>query len=313
MEKVYVRDVVVDQYVDSPFLVRQLEKRKKKNGEDFLGLVLGDKTGEIRAVLWDGIQQVLDEISQGDYAQVSGSVGLFQDQPQLRLDRIRRIDPSQVEEADFVASTTQDIERMWKEILDAVALIRQPKLRELLESILGEEDFAERFRRCPAAKSYHHVFRGGLLEHTLSLVKLCAAVAAHYPLLDRDMLIVGAIIHDIGKVEELRYDRDFDYTDEGQLVGHIVMAASTLDKRMRELEFDDPLRTKVLHLIVSHHGEEQYGSPRKPMTPEAIALHYLDMLDSRMEMVRAALEADAGGGGSFTPWIRSLERYLYKS
>ncbi|HUX06892.1 MAG TPA: HD domain-containing protein [Acidobacteriota bacterium] len=312
MDKVYVRDMVVDQAIDSPFLIRQLEKHDKKNGEAFLRLVLGDKTGEIRAVMWDGVRQALEEISQGDYAQVTGTVGLYQDQPQLRVDRIRRIEPSQVDEAEFVASTAQDIERMWKELLDAVALIRQPKLRELLDSILGEKDFAESFRRCPAAKSYHHVFRGGLLEHTLSIVKLCAAVAAHYALLDRDMLIAGAVLHDIGKVEELRYDRDFDYTDEGQLVGHIVMAASSLDRRMRELQFDNSLRAKVLHLIVSHHGEEQFGSPRKPMTPEALALHYLDMLDSRMEMARAALEQEADSEGTFTSWVRSLDRRLYK-
>jgi 3'-5' exoribonuclease len=312
MDKLFVRDLVVDQQVDSPFLVRQLERRKKKNGEDFLGLVLADRTGEIRAVLWEGVQQALDEVSQGDYAQVTGVVGLFQDQPQLRLERIHRLDPARIEEADFIASTGQDIERMWKDLTERVAIIRQPKLRELLEGLLGDSEFAERFRRCPAAKSYHHVFRGGLLEHTLSLIKLCEMVAAHYTLLDRDLLVTGAVLHDIGKVEELRYDRDFDYTTEGQLVGHIVMAAASLDRRMRELEFDDNLRAKVLHLIVSHHGEEQFGSPRKPMIPEALALHYLDMLDSRLEMARAALEADAESDSPFTPWVRSLERFLFK-
>jgi 3'-5' exoribonuclease len=312
MDKVFVRDLIADQQVDSPFLVRQLERRKKKNGEDYLGLVLADRTGEIRGVLWDGVQQALEEISQGDYAHVTGVVGLFQDQPQLRVERIRRIDPSRVDEADFIASTSQDVERMWKDLTEAIALIKQPKLRELLDNLLGDAGFAERFRRCPAAKSYHHVYRGGLLEHTLSLVRLCAMAAAHYSLLDRDLLLTGAVLHDIGKVEELRYDREFDYSEEGQLVGHIVMAAADLDRRMRELDFDDNLRTKVLHLIVSHHGEEQFGSPRRPMTPEAIALHYLDMLDSRLEMVRAALEADSGSESSFTPWVRGLERFLFK-
>lgn len=312
MDKLFVRDLVDGQLVDSSFVVRQLERRQKKDGQPFLRLVLADRTGEVRAVMWDGVSQALKEVSQGDYAHVTGTVGTYQDQPQLKVDRIRRLDPSEVDEEDFISSTSQDIDLMWKALTEAVALIRQPKLRELLEEILGDGDFAERFRRCPAAKRYHHTFRGGLLEHTLSLVRLCTAVAAHYPLLDRDMLVTGAVLHDIGKVEELRFDRDYDYTDEGQLVGHLVMAAADLDARMRRLEFDDKLRAEVLHLIVSHHGEEQYGSPKKPMTPEAIALHYLDMLDSRIEMARAALEADEDRDGSFTQWVRSLERPLYK-
>jgi len=290
MDKLFVRDLVDGQLVDSSFVVRQLERRQKKDGQPFLRLVLADRTGEVRAVMWDGVSQALKEVSQGDYAHVTGSVGTYQDQPQLKVDRIRRLDPSEVDEGDFISSTSQDIDLMWKALTEAVALIKQPKLRELLEEILGDGDFAERFRRCPAAKRYHHTFRGGLLEHTLSLVRLCTAVA----------------------VEELRFDRDYDYTDEGQLVGHLVMAAADLDARMRRLDFDDKLRAEVLHLIVSHHGEEQYGSPKKPMTPEAIALHYLDMLDSRIEMARAALEADEDRDGSFTQWVRSLERPLYK-
>jgi 3'-5' exoribonuclease len=312
MEKVFVRDLMVDLDVDSPFLISRIEKRKKRNGEDFLSLVLADRTGEVRAVMWDGVQGVLSEVSQGDYVQVTGHVGEYQDQPQVRVDRLRRLDPSEVDEGEFVAVSSRQVDRMWQELLELVAAVKQPQLRSLLDEMLGDADFAERFRRCPAAKTYHHVFRGGLLEHTLSLVRLCDAVAAHYPLLDRDMLFTGAVLHDVGKVEELRYEREYDYSDEGQLVGHIVMAASALDRKMRDLGFDDALRAQVLHLVVSHHGEEQFGSPRKPMTPEAIALHYLDMLDSRIEMARKALEDDAESEGSFTSWVRSLERRLFK-
>lgn len=312
MEKLFVRDLTDGAAVDTPFLVAQLEERKKKNGDPFLSLVLADRTGEIRAVMWDDVVRTLQEVAKGDYALVTGAVSLYQDQLQLRVDRMRKLSPSQVDEADFIASSALDVEQMWKEIGDAVALVRQPQLRALLEEILGDEDIADRMKRCPAAKRYHHTFRGGLLEHTLSVLRLCQQVAAHYDFLDRDMLVAGAVLHDYGKIYELRYEREYDYTDEGQLVGHIVMASAELDARMRKLGFDDSLRAQVLHLVVSHHGEEQYGSPRRPMTPEAIALHFVDMLDSRMEMARAALEADADNEGSFTSWVRSLERPLYK-
>ncbi len=312
MEKVFVRDLVADQQIDTPFLISAMEVRQKRNGEDFLALVLSDRTGEIRAVLWDGVAEATHEVSTGDYALVSGKVTLFQDRLQVTAYRLHRLEPNDVDEADFVPATTGDVRKMWQELLDAVARIQEPLLRRLLEEILGDERIAERFRRCPAAKRHHHVFRGGLLEHTLSLVRLCEIVAEHYPSLNRDLLVAGAVLHDFGKLEELRFDLEFDYSDEGQLVGHIVMAASYLDRQMREMGFDDQLRIRVLHMVVSHHGEEQFGSPRKPMTPEAVALHYLDMLDSRMEMVRAALERDEDREGSFTSWVYSLERHIFK-
>ena len=312
MDKQFVRDLTDGAAVDSPFLIAQLEERKKKNGEPFLSLVLADRTGEIRAVMWDDVVRAMQEVAKGDYALVTGSASLYQDQLQLKVDRIRKLGASQLDEADFIASSAQDVNRMWKELTDAAALVRQPKLRALLEEILGDDGIEERMKRCPAAKRYHHTFRGGLLEHTLSVLRLCQQVAAHYDFLDRDMLVAGAVLHDYGKIYELRYEREYDYTDEGQLVGHIVMAAAELDARMRRLEFDDGLRAQVLHLVVSHHGEEQYGSPRRPMTPEAIALHFIDMLDSRIEMARAALEAESDKEGSFTSWVRSLERPLYK-
>lgn len=312
MEKTFVRDLVADQQIDSPFLISELEIKQKRNGEDFLTLVLSDRTGEIRAVLWDGVAEAAHEVSKGDFALVSGKVSLYQDQPQVTVQRLRRLERQDVDESMFLPSTAGDIEAMWRELADAVGSLRQPKLRSLLEELLADEEVADRFRRSPAAKSHHHVFRGGLLEHTVSLIRLCEAVAGHYKMLNRDLLVAGAVLHDFGKLRELRYEREFDYTDEGRLVGHIVMAAAELDRRMRDLEFDDQLRTQVLHIVVSHHGEELYGSPKKPMTAEALALHFLDMLDSRMEMVRAALEREEGRDGAFTSWVRSLERFIYK-
>ncbi len=313
MEKAYVRDLIVDSHVDSPFLVAAIEVAKKRNGEDFLKLTLADRTGEVRAVMWDDVREAADTVSPGDYAQATGKVALYQERPQVVVSRLRRLEPDQLDEADFVPASGKNVGEMWSELEKVIASVGRPELRRLLEDVFSDEGVAERFRRAPAAKHHHHVFRGGLLEHTLSLVRLGEFVAGHYPLVDRDLLLAGVLLHDLGKISELRYEREFEYSDEGRLVGHIVMAAADLDGRMRKLSFPDALRARVLHMVVSHHGLEEFGSPRKPMTPEAIALHHLDMLDSRLEIARAAIERDADRDGSFTDWVRSLERPLYKA
>lgn len=312
IEKVFVKDLIVDSYVDSPFLIQNFQVKQKKNGEDFLSLQLKDKSGEVGAVMWDGVAEVLNEIATGDYAQVSGKVGLYNEKPQITIMRLKRLEQDQVDESDYVPATGQSVDRMWKQLLEVINSIGNLHLRRLLLEIFEDETTAEKFMRAPAAKGNHHTFLGGLLEHTLSIAKLCEMVANHYSILSRDLLMTGGLLHDYAKIEELTYERQFDYTDEGRLLGHIVMASASLDRRMREQEFPDKLRIQVLHMIISHHGEEQFGSPRKPMTAEAIALHFIDMLDSRMEMVRAALEKEKDLDGTFTSYLRNLERFLYK-
>ena len=312
MDKVFVRNLAADSAVDSPFLITDFQIRQKKNGEDFLRLKLADKTGEITAVLWDNVQEAVSQVSKGDYALVTGRASLYQDTLQVTVYRLRRLDPSEVEPADYVPASERNVEKMWKELLAATDSIRNPKIRELVDSILSDETIADGLRRSPAAKFHHHVYLGGLLEHTLSMVRLSHFVAEHYPELDRDLLVAGALLHDIGKTSELAYEREFDYTDEGKLVGHIVMAAADLDRRMRCIEFPDGLRTQILHLVVSHHGEKEFGSPQTPMTLEAIALHYIDMLDSRLAIAREAIKREADSDDAFTGYVRSLERHLYK-
>jgi 3'-5' exoribonuclease len=312
MDKVFARDLAADAAVDSPFLVADIQVRQKKNGEDFLTFTLADRTGEVKAVLWEGVEEAQARIAKGDYALVTGKVSLYNEALQVTLYRIRRLDPSEVDPADFIPATERDVEKMWSELTEALALIRDPKLRELVDQLLGDEAVADGLRRSPAAKRHHHVYLGGLLEHTLSLLRLCQVVAAHYPELDRDLLLAGGLLHDIGKISELRYEREFDYSEEGRLVGHIVMAAADLDRRMRGLGFPDKLRAKVLHLVVSHHGEQEFGSPKVPMTLEAVALHYIDMLDSRLAIARDAIAREAGSPDPFTSWNHSLERHFYK-
>lgn len=311
-EKVFVKDLVIDSRLNTTLLLAKLEIRQKKNGEEFLSLTLQDKTGSVGAVMWDNVAAAIKEVGEGSFVQVVGKIGQYNDRPQITVEYLKPVDAAAVNPADYLPATGQDIDAMWKAFMAEVDNIGNLSLRRLILSIFEDESMAARFRRAPAAKGNHHNVIGGLLEHTLSMITLCAKVADHYPqVLDRDLLVAGGILHDLAKVDELTYERQFDYSDEGRLLGHIVMGANDLDRRMRALEFPDKLRIKVLHLIISHHGEEQFGSPRKPMTAEAIALHHIDMIDSRMEMVRAAIAEDPSGG-SFTSFNRALEVYIYK-
>jgi 3'-5' exoribonuclease len=311
-EKVFVKDLVVDTRLNTTLLLAKLETRQKKNGEEFLSLALQDRTGSVGAVMWDNVAVAQQEVKEGDYVQVVGKISQYNDRLQVTVEYLKRVDPDSVDPGDYLPATGNSIPAMWDAFMAEINNIGNLALRRLILSIFEDGETVARFKRAPAAKGNHHNVIGGLLEHTLSMITLCAKVADHYPaVLDRDLLITGGILHDLAKIDELSYERQFDYTDEGRLLGHIVMGANDLDRRMRDLEFPDRLRIKVLHMIISHHGEEQFGSPRKPMTAEAIALHHIDMIDSRMEMVRAAI-ADAGPEGSFTPFNRALEVYIYK-
>lgn len=311
-EKVFAKDLIVDTFIDSPFLLQSVQVRQKKNGEDFMSLVFKDRTGEVPAVMWDNVDEARDEASIGDYVQVTGKVGQFNDRPQLTVQRIKRLAPEAVNEEDFVVASGRDRGEMWKEFMAVVNSVGHLHLRRLLLDIFEDEEIRDSFMRAPAAKGHHHTFLGGLLEHTLSIVGLCEKVAEHYPWLDRDMLVTGGILHDLEKIHELEYERVYEYSDEGKLLGHIVMGAIDLDRRMREQEFPEKLRIKVLHMIISHHGTLEFGSPREPMTAEAMALHFIDMLDSRLEMVRETLENEKDLEGSFTSYHRGLGRSFYK-
>lgn len=312
MDKIFVKDLVTDGAVDTAFAVKTYSVRKKKNGDDFLSLVLRDASGEIQAVMWDNVAEAKKALEAGSYVWVSGRVGSFNDRKQVTIQRIKPLQADQVDEEDFVAVSQKDLESMFAELRERIDSIGHLHLRNLLIDFIEDEDIASRLQRAPAAMSYHHTYIGGLLDHTLSMMNLAEKIAGHYSLLDRDLLLTGVFLHDLAKTEELLYDNEYKYSESGQLLGHIVLGVLNTDQRMRALEFPEKLRLKVLHMIVSHHGEEQYGSPRKPMLPEAIALHYIDLIDSRMEMAREALERDSAEEGPFTEFSRGLAASLYK-
>jgi 3'-5' exoribonuclease len=313
LKSCFIADLVPNQRVTTAFLVKHKEVRLRKSGEPFLSLVLGDRTGDMEAKMWDNVEQVQDTFSRDDFVKVRGAVLVFRNRPQFQVHRLRRLDASEIDFADYLPTSRRDVEAMYQELQDEVRSIRDPHLRVLLQAILDDESIAARLKRAPAAKSLHHAYFGGLLEHICSLVNLNRLVSQNYPQLDHDFVLAGIILHDLGKVFELSYDRTFAYTTEGQLLGHMVLVLDVLHEKLRHLpDFPPRLRIALEHMIISHHGRHEFGSPKLPMFPEALALHYLDDLDSKMQSMDSLLTREATLEGDWTSYNSSLERPLLK-
>jgi 3'-5' exoribonuclease len=312
MKPVFVNSLTADQTITSFFLVAEKETRTTREGKPYLRLELADRTGSIEARMWEGFEAAAESIARDSFVKVQARVETYRGRLQLNIERLRRAEPEEIELADFFPHTTHDVEALYGRLMEIVAAMTNPHLKALLERLLGDPDLAAKLKRAPAAKSIHHAYLGGLLEHIVSLCELCRAVAPRYPEINLDLLLAGAILHDIGKIEELSYDGSFGYTTEGLLLGHIVQGLALVRRRIDSVEnFPPELRVAVEHMIVSHHGQYEFGSPRLPMFPEALLLHYLDDLDSKMAAMRATLEAEPGEGG-WTSWNAALERRLLR-
>ena len=311
--KLFANELEANQPVQTTFLVLNKDVRQKKTGEPYLSLVLGDKTGEIDAKMWDGVAEIVDTFERNDYVKIRGQATVYQNKLQLRVDRLMRADERDVEPADYFPASKRDRDEMYAELMGYIETMRNPHLKALLEAFFADGDIAKRYKTAPAAKSIHHAWIGGLIEHVLSLMTLARFTARHYPEVDEDLLLTGVVLHDIGKIHELTYDRGFGYSDEGQLIGHILIALRMLDEKLREVPgFPPKLRLLVEHLIASHHGEMAFGSPKVPCFLEAMLLHHLDNLDSKMETVRTIVRRDALLDGNFTGYAPMLERSLLK-
>ena len=313
MKKVYVRDLEENQQVHTTFLVGSKEIRQKKSGEPFLSLMLADKTGDVDSKMWDNVAEVMHTFDRDDFLKVKGVAQVFQNRIQLTIHKLQKIDDSEADFADFFPSSTRNPDEMMAELDAIIAAFTNRHLKALLEAFLGDREIRTRYRIAPAAKTIHHAWLSGLLEHVLSLCTLAQYTAAHYPFIDKELLLTGIILHDIGKIHELTYDRGFGYSDQGQLIGHILIALRMIDEKIRLVnDFPPKLRMLVEHMIASHHGQMEYGSPKVPMFAEAMLLHHLDNLDSKMETVRGSIDRDKQIEGNFTGWVSSLERVLLK-
>jgi 3'-5' exoribonuclease len=313
MKAVYVNTLVPNETIIAEFLVTLKEIRQKKTGEPYLSLLLADRTGEVEAKMWDNVADVLTAFDRDDFVKVKGLAQLYQNKHQLTIHRIRRLEHHEVHPGDYFPCSNRDPEDMWMELQQIIASIGNPFLRKLLEAIFADEKTASLFKRAPAAKSIHHACLGGLIEHVLSLCGLCRMMATHYKTVDLDLLLSAAILHDIGKIEELSYQRSFSYTTAGQLVGHIVMGIQLVGQKIHDIpDFPPKLKLLLEHMILSHHGELQYGSPKVPVFPEALLFHHLDNLDSKFEAMRVAIERDRHPDNEFTAWVPALERSVLK-
>jgi 3'-5' exoribonuclease len=295
MKTPFVTDLGTEQTITTFFLVHEKEIRNTREGKQYLRLELGDRSGTIEARMWDQFEAIAKEFGRDDFVKVQARVEIYRNRPQLALQQVRRAKPEEVDLADFLPHTKEDVGKLWAQLEEYANLIADPWLQKLVSGILSDPAVAACYKRAPAAKVMHHAYIGGLLEHVVGLCGLAKQVAQHYPELNLDLLLTVAMLHDVGKLEELCYDRAIGYTTEGQLLGHIVMELETVTKAMNSIEgFPPNLKTVVQHLLISHHGQYEFGSPKLPMIREAMVFHYLDDMDSKMAAVRASLGTESG-------------------
>jgi 3'-5' exoribonuclease len=312
MKPAYVADLAPDTSITSFFLVSEKELRATRQGKSFLRMELSDRSGGIEAVLWEDAESIAATFERDDIVKVQARVESYRNKLQLSIDKLRPIVPGEIDLADYFPHTTEDVEKLYARLLEHIARVANPFLNRLLTSMMEDPAVVPRLKRAPAAKGMHHAFLGGLLEHVVSLCDLCRLVAGQYPELDADLLMSGAVLHDIGKLDELSYERAIHYTNEGQLLGHIIIELELVTKKMDAIpDFPVDLKALIKHMLISHHGQYEFGSPKLPMFREALVLHYLDDLDSKMGAARAVMAA-GGGEGVWTAYSPALSRRLLR-
>jgi 3'-5' exoribonuclease len=295
MKTPLVKDLTADQSITGFFLVHEKEVRNTNTGKPYLRMELGDRSGTIEARMWDQFEILARDVNRDDFVKVQARVEIYRNKPQLSLQQFRLAKPEEIDLADFLPHTPYNVEEMYKQLLGYAQALKNPWLKRLVTKILSEPQIATRYKRAPAAKVMHHAYLGGLLEHVIGLCGLARQVAGHYPELDADLLLTAAMLHDVGKLDELCYERSVSYTTEGQLLGHIVMELETVTKAIEAIEgFPGKLKTVVQHILISHHGQYEFGSPKLPMIREALVFHYMDDMDSKLAAVRAAMALESG-------------------
>jgi 3'-5' exoribonuclease len=301
MKEVFIADLArfdENKSFDAVFLVLSKQQRTTRNGKPYLSLILGDNSGQIESRVWDVTDhRIAPDFAKGDVVKIRGCVSKFEGVLQLKVDMLREAAAAEFDRADLLPATTYSVPELWAKLQQAVASFTDPDLKRLVEAVLADPVVSEAFREAPAAKQLHHAWLGGLLEHVVSLIGLADRVVPHYPMLMRDLVVTGVILHDIGKIRELAWATGFEYTLEGQLLGHIQIGASLVERTMDALPgFPPRLKTLVLHMILSHHGKLEFGSPKLPMIPEALMLNFLDDMDAKMQTLMTEFQKAARMG-----------------
>ena len=311
MKTLYAADIRDNQLVDGFFLVASKHHGVTKNGGSYLTLKLLDRSGEIEAKVWERAEDLGRGFNKNDFVRVRGQATLYQGKMQIRVQDVSRVDESKVAPEDFLPKSASDPAAMLEELQVILRGIKNPHLLALVEACFADEELMNSLRHAPGAKTIHHPYLSGLLEHTLSLLKLIPKVVENYRGIDVDLLLVGGFLHDIGKVYEFSFDRAIDYTDEGQLLGHLVMEVELVDKKIEAIaDFPAELAMLVKHMLVSHHGAYEFGSPKLPQTLEAVILHSLDDLDGKIQAIQNLPEKEPGS--KWTVFHRAYGRSFYR-
>jgi 3'-5' exoribonuclease len=313
MKDFYVCDAAQheNKVITSSFVVASKQVKPKKSGESYLALTLVDRSGQIEAKMWDNVEECINRFEQDHFIKVKGLINKYNQRFQLTIHKLRRLEESEIDYSDYLPKTGKDIDELWRTLAEFVATFQDANLKALVESFMADPEIAAAYRTAPAAKTLHHAYIGGLLDHVVSLFRSCDLVCRNYPQVNRDLLLTGAFLHDIGKIHELAYNRTFSYTTRGQLLGHMIIELEMLNAKVREIPgFPEDLKLLIEHLVISHHGHYEFGSPKLPMFPEALMLHYLDDLDSKMESMRAHFEREAALDSPWTGYNSSLGRPL---
>ncbi len=304
--------------VSQIFLASEKQLRPNRNGNLYLQVDLSDRSGSVNTRMWNATENDYRNFENGDYVHVEGATQLFQGNIQMIATRIRKARPDEVDESDFVTLQTAEVDQMRARLIEILGGLESNPLSRLAQGFLADDEFMDKFCRAPAGMKNHHAYQGGLLEHVLSLMELVLVVAPRYPQLDRDKLLLGVLLHDAAKIDELSYERDIAYTDEGQLLGHMVLGVTMLDDKVRQIvsqdgqPFPERLLIELKHLIVSHHGQYEYGSSKLPMTLEAITLHLLDNLDAKLANFTQLMTDCPNTDSNWTQYYTQLGRKLFK-
>lgn len=318
MPRRFINQLGENEQIDESFLVWDKQLRTNRNGNLYLQLRLADRSGSLTAMMWNANERVYSTFNNGDYVSIQGATQFYNGALQMIVNQLEKTPHENIDEADFAILGGAEIDLLAARLEDVLRGLENPHLRNVAECFLMDEQFMREYAAAPAGIKNHHAYPGGLLEHVVNLIEIASAITPFYPDLSRDLLIMGVFLHDMGKIEELSYDREMAYSDQGQLLGHMVIGVGMLDAKIAEAEklagepFPNELALRLKHMIVSHHGQYEFGSPKLPMTLEAIALHFLDNLDSKMHSIGQLLREDVNQDSHWTTYQPALSRKLFK-
>ena len=308
----FIGEIKAGEHVDDLFVLAEKTLLQKKDGNNYLSLALSDRTGHIKGVVWDNVERIAPLCKPGDVVHVNATAGEYKGMLQLVVKVMTPVTDDSIDLSDFIPATVRDVDAMFERVVGLADSLVQPCLRDLFQAFWQDEEFVQKFKTAPAAKKMHHAYLGGLLEHTLSMALLAEKIGGHYNGVDRDLLLAGTLLHDIGKTREFRYEFMIDYSDEGRLLNHITIGIQMMEEKIRAIpDFPEERALLLKHMVVSHHGSRELGSPEPPKTIEAVLLNYIDEIDSKVQGIREFMGKEASDE-NWTSYHRLLERHFYR-